>query len=777
MSLRKFLYYILKEDGRSGQVVNDVVTYSGQPKPLPQTPSGWEDILLSWERQKHGLSTLFTLPLGFVRHGAQILRDAIYRETIETIRQLLIQRHELIITDPIPGGTFNNFYKYFFRGEIDLSQSEDGQDIFKVPIAEGGLKKLFKANEKTVYEFPMNDPVCVTVKMDGIELDKTGKYILVDGVEIDNTNYGDSSWAPFSLISSEGIMYPIAFFPQQLENTAALSFADKLLSTNFFAQAASNLSGTVSMHITGQIIYVCTEQDAANGLRMRFLTSTQNVGNQNDYNLFTDSPLVAGQTYTQDINITIPLIADERAYLEMILGITGVDTKIQFTADSKLTVEYAFTYPTTFIKAYKRMDLFRKLCGKVFNDEGVAVSALCTEFNDLLVTCGDAIRGIETATLKTSLADFYQDTDATLMAGMAITIDTVEIEDRVTYYQEVDEIDLGNSKDLVIKPATDLMCNTFKFGHQKQDIEDVNGKYDPNGNNQFEGPIKKITNEYNGVSPYKAGPYEIEILRVNLDGKNTTDDNSDNDVFVIAATEQDDLEAEVSFLAVFSGMIVSNPERFHVGQKIRITGSTLNDGVYDIIGVNFLLIFSVITFAQSVVDEASVTITIEWLVGDTYLLDRPIYDTLEGVPHDSIFNLPLLTPKTMLLRHGRWVRSMNAGLDNQKIKFVSGKDNKKTELKTVLSGVTIDEDKDETIANLGDYLFFPWYFVFKTEVPIDLPELLETNPNRSFRFTDENGLEWVGFLIMAGIAPNDYTPQEFKLLASPTNDINLLIHG
>src|SRR6188768_2687239 len=421
--LRKFLYHIVTEDGRSGYVNNGVVTYQGQPKALPQTPQGWQELVILFERelQKHGLVTLASLKFGFVRDGGRILRDAIYKETIEAVRYLLINRHELVITGAIPGGTFSNYHKYFFKGEIDLANAEDTQDMFNVPILEGGLKKLFKANEKTVYEFPMTDPVCVSLKMDGIALFYKGNYILVDDVEIDNTNYGDSSWAPFTILTEEGNETKVvSFFSQSLENTAALTFVQKLESPNFFAQVAGNVAA-VNLHITGTIAYNCTEQDAANGLRMRFLKSTQNVGNQNDYDLFTDSPLVSGQTYTHDIDITIPVTANERVYLEMILGTTGVDTKIKFTADSELSVEYEYTRPATYIKCYKRMDLFSKLCGKVFGDESVAVSQLCTDFNTLLLTCGDAIRGIEEATLKTSLADFFQDTDATLMAGMTIT--------------------------------------------------------------------------------------------------------------------------------------------------------------------------------------------------------------------------------------------------------------------------------------------------------------------------------------------------------------------
>lgn len=777
MSFKKFLYYLIKKDGRSGQVINDVVTYSGQPKPLIYTPDGWQDLQILFERSldKHGLITMSSLPFGFVIDGAKIIRDALYKETIEAELFLLIQRYKLIL-EPT---TYDHLYKYLIKGELDLSKAEDTRDIISVPILEVGLSKLLKANEKTVYQFPMNDPACVNLLMDGIELDQKGNFALVDGVEIDNTLYGDSSWAPFSFLNSEGSQQAIAFSTQTLENTAGTAFADRLLSSNFFAQASEFNTISTNINITGKIVYHCTKQDAANGLKMRFLRSGQNVGNQNDYDLFIDTPLVQGTTYSHDINITIPLAPGERLYLEMIFGNTGVDTKIRFDNTSRLSVEYIYRGAPTYVKCYKIFDIFKKLCGKVFNDENVAVSELLNlpEIKDILITCGDAIRGISGATLKTSLDDFWQFVDSVFMAGQAITPDglSFEIEDRAKYYTESDEIDLGSITDLKITPAVDIMANTYKFGHQKQDIEDVNGKRDPNGNNQFTGLTTKVVKEYNMVSSYKTGPYEIEILRINLDGKNTTDDNSDNDVFAISAIAQSPIAATVGFDNSLSAMFIGSAEGLQVGQKIRITGSGLNDGVYDILGITSALLFQIITFAQSVQNETNQNVTIEWLTGGYYTLNRPAYSTLEGVPHSSIFNLPFFTPKTMLLRHLRWIAGINYGLGTSKIKFTSGKDNKNTLLKTVLNGVTIDEDKDESYSNVTP-MFIPFYVAFKTEVPIDLPEDLETNPNRTFKFTDEYGQDWKIFMRMGGFAPNDYTPQEFKGLLTPNNDIKRLIH-
>jgi hypothetical protein len=781
---KRFQYYLLKPDGRSGQVVNGVVSYSGSPKPLPQNPDGWQNITLAWERslEKYGLVPNFSLPLGFVRNGAKIIRDALYKQSIEEEILLLIQRLELELTDT----TFNWVYKYFFRGELDLSKVDDKQDMISVPIVEGGLMKLLTANWNTNYEFIINDPDVIFVKMDGIRLDESAAYNLLSGVEIGNDSFGASFWLPMTFINKDGQSIGIAWLSQSLEDTSGQSYSDRLQSTNYFAKALDINDGTINISFVGTIRFTCTQQDAANGIRMRFLRSNLDIGNQDDY-LVVNSSLTAGQTYEIDINLTIPLQPGERLYFEGQLGTTGTLTQFEFLDGSDIKCSFSNTYKTTNVPCYRRSTLYKRLIKAIAGSEDNAISQLCDDFDDLLITCGDFIRNIPNSTLKTSLADFFADCDSTFMAGMAINNGKVELESREKYFQESDEVDLGEVTDLEIKPI-DFFCNTYKFGHPKQassEVNDINGKYGFNGNNQFTGPITKITKEYNAVSPYKADPYEIELLRINLDGKTTSGDNSDNDVYVIKAKKQDSITATLGFDHSIGAMFIGDASRFSVGQQIRITGTANNDGVYDVIGIGSLIIVQIIFFAQSVVDETDVLGTIEWLKGDVYLLDRPAFDELDLAPdpdnpgefitNDTIFNIPLLTPKRMLLRHGRWVRSLNAGLDNKKIIFSSGKENKNTELKTVLGTEIIDEDKDELIAGFGDYLFFPFYFIFKTIVPINLPELLEENPNRVFKFTDEYGQEWKGFLMMAGIAPNEYTPQEFRLLAAPSNDIKKLI--
>lgn len=848
--MRSWLYYILKEDGRSGQVVNGVVSYTGQPKPLPNTPTGWQEVLLAWERSidRHGLVTNFSLPLGFVLHGAHIVRDALYKETTEAKLLLLIQRLTLITTLT----TYNWFYKYFFRGELDLTQSEDKQDMIDVPIMEGGLTKLLKANWETVFEFPMNDPGCVMLKADGIEFDVKGIFFNPD-LEVPHSDAGNALLA-ISFINAEGTAgIDVAFFTQSYEILGTGAIPSLASSTNYFFKTLS----ARTVRVFGEIIFEVIQDANPNPTySFGFIDNAGTVHYSIPYTQYLGRTTIAF-----DFNAILP--ADGKLFLySKQPDITG--NAINYY-DSKIYVELSYRADPTYFPCYPRSVLYRKIIKRITGNEADAISQLCHDNNDLLLTCGDAIRNIPDATLKTSLKDFFDDNDATFMAGLAVTPNGIEIEERERYYDateynvlitastntgvfnksantlayeiitgftieaddiiiitgganggrytvgtiiatvdgflitfsngevkfdesgasitiekiEVVEVDLGEVVDFVKKPATDLKCNTFKFGHLKQDIEDVNGKYDPNGSNLYTGPITKDVKEYNMVSPYKAGPYEIEILRINLDGKTTTDDNSDNDVFVIASLAQVLIIAmDVSFISSGNYLVFTNDLFVAVGTKFRITGSVFNDGVYDVTNVIYeSTTQTVYTNLTITVAEFVVPVTVEILSGAVHALNRPAYSTLEGVPSDTIFNLPYLTPKTMLFRHGRWIRSMNAGLDNKKIAFASGKDNKNTELKTVLAGVTVDEDKDELISGLGDYMFLPWYFIFKVPAMIDLPELLEDNPNRLFTFIDESGNVWRGFLRTAGIAPNDFTPQEFRLLASPNNDITKLIHG
>lgn len=762
--MRRFLWYILKEDGRSGRVVNDVVTYTGQPTPLPQTGDGWQEMTIGWERnlEDHGVTRNFSLPFGFVRDGMKILRDALYNQSIEEKLFLLIQVLGIVI---VPGISYNWLYQYLYKGELDLSAAEDNLDMINVPCMEGGLYKMLKANRATKYTFPF-DLDAVTVQLDGIALQENANYVISGAIS--NAVFFNNHTLPITFVNKEGTSVGVGFFSQSVQDVVPNRPTYVGSSVNYFL--INSTGAPITYNLKGKIVYMCTDNSA--GLSYRWRLVKNNDTAIDIYNSLTNP--VVGTTYEVPIDETFTLNDGEKMFLiGTYFGAGGISIVCDFLDSSKLNLTFDNTAPLTEVKAFTKDVLFRKLVGKITGNEANASSLLCDDKKYTVVTSGDAIRRLTDAVIITSLEDFYADMDATYMAGLGIENDKIEIESRTKYYDTSSPVDLGTIKDLVISPANDYRANRFKFGHQKPDIEDINGKYDPNGSNVFSGPLLKAVNEYSRISPYKAGPYEIESVRLNLDGKVTTDDNRDNDVYVINCLSHKTITAEATFYAA-GFFIIPSAQFIRAGQQIQITGSTLNDTIFNVFGVGSILVAQLIIVGTGViVDEGPVTVTITVLRGEVLTLNRPAYTTLEGVPTDTIFNLPDLTPKAMLLAHGRWIRSMHKGLENQKLIFNSG--DKNTSLKTELGGVVIDEDKDELISSLGAPLFLPFYASFGTEVPADIVNILEANPNRCFTCYDEaRGVQIEGFLMSAGFAPNDLKEQEFRLLLSPNNDLSLL---
>jgi hypothetical protein len=116
---------------------------------------------------------------------------------------------------------------------------------------------------------------------------------------------------------------------------------------------------------------------------------------------------------------------------------------------------------------------------------------------------------------------------------MGMIGNTLRIEEKSYWVQYADFIDLGEVKNMKVSCATDLLVNNIKIGSPNQDYDDVNGKQEFNTTHEYSAPITRVQKELNLVSVYRKDCFGIELTRINLDGKTTTDDKGDNDVFMI----------------------------------------------------------------------------------------------------------------------------------------------------------------------------------------------------------------------------------------------------
>lgn len=532
MQPQDFLYFLLNKNGESYYENNGVQSTSTTPKPLDISPDGWQETSIKWERDITHYFSLFrsySNPLKFVRKAAKTLRTRLYTFGTEDRVNLLI----LWLDKSFGGGWV---HRTFYKGELDLSQFDDKLNYFETNIMEGDLVKLFKANENTEYAIPITGPI---VKDDGFLLFQKGNFFVVDGIEFKKTLYPTSFFVPIAYTDSEGQSSGIDFIGQELQDFNAVSFDDKKNSDNFFAAGNANLQVPLIATITGVIKFKCTRNALPFAFNMRFLTSDQTLVTQNAYAIFGLTP-VEGQSYSFPVNFSIPVNSATKFHLEGIFagGVAGSEDnniKIEFLPDSKLFFSFSNKYKTTYTPTLRLMDVGQALVdfmagpGYTFQSNHFS-----TTWNNLVITSGNAIRGIPDSVLKTSFSDFFDSTNVPCNICMDIKNKILSIEPKATAFDPTVVLDLGEAGEFDKSSEKDGQFNALWIGYPNLDThayDSLNAKEEFNVISKYTTSVSRVNKALKIVSKYKASMYEQELTRINRADKNSTADSTDDTIF------------------------------------------------------------------------------------------------------------------------------------------------------------------------------------------------------------------------------------------------------
>lgn len=524
------LFFLTNESGASYYVNNGLVDHSTTPKPLPISPDGWQTKSIKFTRNAKYLALFrtFTTPLKVVRQGAQIIRDRLYRIGTEDKIYLVINK-----LDRSFGGGW--IHRLFYKGELDLTQADDEETHISVNIMEGGLTKLFNANSGTVYAVDINGPL---VKDDGLLLYQKALFSVVDGFEILKSIWGTNFFIPVSYIQSEGQSTGIDFSSQTITGVGGLSFTDKITDTHGIANGNPNDRSTISTTVTGVVKFMITHNDLPFGIRLRFLTSELTLVTQFAYEIVVPGPFTAGLTKEIPFSFTVPFIATTQFHLEGIFvgGVTGaIDIGIQFLPGSDFSISFTNKFKTTFTNCMRPVALAQALLDKITGGAYVFQSDyLSTYWDNLVVTSGDAVRGLPGAQIKTSFDDFFQSYNTPCNISLGIQNNVLRIEEKGFAFDNTIIADLGEVTKFGIKPAAAYQYNVVKIGYPNLDThtyQSLNGKEEFNVTSTFTSPVTRVNKVLDLTSKYKASMYEQELARLNLEGLTTTADTNDASVF------------------------------------------------------------------------------------------------------------------------------------------------------------------------------------------------------------------------------------------------------
>jgi len=133
----------------------------------------------------------------------------------------------------------------------------------------------------------------------------------------------------------------------------------------------------------------------------------------------------------------------------------------------------------------------------------------------------------------------------------------------------------------------------------------------------------------------------------------------------------------------------------------------------------------------------------------------------------------VLSPKQNLLRGRNYLASVFDKMKGYTI-YITGAD-KNTSMVTVdLNGNEVSESADIDISNLGSQIFLPYYDNVTTGLPFNAEDLLSINPFGDFWYM-YRGTQWKSFINQVTVDCGSNTPQSFKGLLTPINDLSLRV--
>ena len=733
---KKYRHYLRFFDGADWQYwyyipSASLVDYTTAATELERAPEGWQEYEIIFERgfTYYGLFTSFVTPLKFLKDSAVILRHIKYTFGIEAKVELLVEQ-----LNPLDWT-----YSTLFRGDVDMSKTQDEYDYIIVPITEGGFVEKLKSRADTPYTYELwNNTDKVWIEHDGIEMQALIKWTNPVASFVTGTN---------------GKMHPVTqhYITEGTNYTFAPYDVNASSSDSNIVKNTTALSADIEMKIDYNYdIYTFGTSTSYFQLDWHEINVATNTYTGVTYTIFHSvSPHASSATVnyngTNTQTITIPagygLALAVRMYVSP-GAYVGISNYTPTMIEGQVSGYFINRYETTYIPALKASKVFELLMNSINEDAITVVSTLLdTTLNDEhFLSSGDGVRSLVNATFTTTFSDFFTWVNSKFGAAFYYdrSTNTVYLEDKAAVFNgtanpsyTITSVDNFKCTPFTEQVFTNLSIGSRNFDYDAKGIdatEVTNGRDEWNLTSKYLSPITRLsgaTKEY--ISPYRDDIHGIEQVRANLSGKELADASSDNEIFVIHC----DATASGTYTPPF---FPSLTEDLHSIYRKAINATA---------GASY------------------------WQINNIF-------------SPETAYNI-FYSSARCVYRNGDWFRSLFKLNDADDFKYKgSGKVNTAGSQMSTEEGITpdiINEDDDIGIMSLCPneaVLILPFIFEFETKEPIFLYHIINDYPFHYLPFVYK-GNTYYGYIIKATSKPTFRGGTVFTLLATVDTDITNLI--
>lgn len=500
----------------------------------------WDDFELAYKRSSYdGVIRSFSTSFDFVNRSYDLLKEEFYKNYLSSKAGIVFYKR-------------NNSWNWdeVFRCALDFSTySEDGS-VVSINAIDNTLAAIIKAKKSIQYEYPVADLETSVLKYDGLKFQYEGKYTL-GGLSYESDGVAYINIQKTFASTSNPYHYSIPLY--KLENSELPKLDSPLRFDDVSFTGLSNLNecspfiealSDIYVDINFRTDYYVTTY--AGGIEKIFLLifKKDSAGSVTEIKSYESDGFYK---YINDVISNVYLAKGE----SLIFAI-----RIYFSRDVGNNIDIAFpnfSFNINFKSRINSIDvnvispntILSKLLDSmtentVEHSSGIDYtfpSSGGIAFNRLLertyIMAAESARGLPKAKIYTSYKKFCEWMETEFGYVPVINENTVTFRHRDKLFSSTVVKDLGtkiNDYELTVNDS--LIYSSVKVGYDKQDYDSINGRDEFRFTNEFSTGLKLTDNTLSLISPYRADAYGIEFL-VQKRGEDTTDNDSDNDVFFV----------------------------------------------------------------------------------------------------------------------------------------------------------------------------------------------------------------------------------------------------
>lgn len=710
----QYRFYLRNAAGLYYYVSNNTVLTSATPKYIQHLSKEWMDTEISWIRDKDllGIFRSMTNQYSFVEDGLLIVRYVYLTQGFEGYCKLEITR----LSDTNAG-----IYDSFYSGELDFSTFNGENILGSIQVIEGGTKAILDANKDIDYSILIDTTDCLQVNTDGITLQSQIQWVPIVEADQINTDFDDphiivaNAW-----VSTEGD-FPLGTDSNQRSMRIYIggsSITDGQFA-NYMFVAAVDMQIDFTLVQSGR---VRSNVAPTSGFEIVLMVVGADKVIKTKNIIYSIAPGVLPISLYVNFNVNttytnINVAAGDRLFL-----LYGG----QFSSAGKININFDINgNSTTSIDNYHNFQSRFRMPPTVTN--AYRYWQVC----DKVVTqMSGSAATFESSLLQSSSFDLDNNPfQTTLTSGDAL--------------RGFANSNIKTSLSQLFKTSSDIWLTGIGVEGAKIKIEKAGYFFDPTVIIADLGEVFNFTYSptmdfvFNGLkNGYKDQSYD------NLNGRNEFNSEM-NWLFPIKRKSSiEDQSSEIRADNYGVEMMRSN-----LSNKKTQDSSSDND--------TFLL-------------EIDNT-----LVGGKYNLYRP-FGTITGLYFPTTrFNFGV-SPKRNFFRNSPMYASI---LDNNTGTIFFQTSTKYAGMVSQFgTNPTITENANVAASELRAKLFKPYTFKFTAQPPLNMMQLMATNPRGCFRFK-WNGVSYKGFPMEVGTYPSNYNVFNFVLLCTPDTDVTPLIYA